>query len=248
VPLRAVIVDDERLARRMLRSLLEAEPEIEVVGEAGRAQEAVRVIRQQRPDLLFLDIQMPGMDGFELLNQAGLENLGQVIFVTAHDRFAARAFEVDAIDYILKPFDRTRLRQAIARARGRRGEDVSGRLLGLLERLGGPGKLQRLVVRDGEVIRFLEVEEVTFLESADNYVTVRSGAAQHLIRTTLQRLEATLDPARFVRIHRRFIVNLSELRECRHGANGYEAHLRDGTVLPVGRQYRDRLLVSELGA
>jgi len=240
-------VDDERLARRMLRTLLEAEPEVEVVGEAGRAHDAVRLLQEQRPDVVFLDIQMPGMDGFELLSRAGPENVGQVIFVTAHDRFAAKAFEVDAIDYILKPFDRVRLRQAIARARGRRGENVTGRLLGLLERLGGGSKLQRFVVRSGDVLRFLDVQDVDVFESADNYVTLRSGGAEHLVRTTLQRLEASLDPASFVRIHRRFIVRIASLKECRHGRAGYEAHLRDGTVLPVGRQYRDRLLLWEIG-
>ena len=245
--LRTVVVEDERLARRKLVMLLSTEPNVELVGDTGNAEEAVNLLRTERPDLVFLDIQLPGMDGFEVLQHAGLENVGHVVVVTAHDRYALKAFDVAAIDYLLKPYDRTRLRQTLARVQGRGTSDLHGRLLALAERLGaGSERLHRLVIREGEKVRFLGVDSVDWFESADNYVKVRVGAAEHLVRTTLQRLESRLDPAHFVRIHRRLIVNLDRIREGRLGVRGdYEVVLQDGSVLPVGRRYRDRLLLED---
>jgi len=245
--LRTVVVEDERLARRKLVMLLATEPGVELVGECGTAEDAVNLLRAERPDLVFLDIQLPGMDGFEVLQHAGLENVGHVVVVTAHDRYALKAFDVAAIDYLLKPYDRTRLRQTLARVQGRGTSDLHGRLLALAERLGaGSERLHRLVIREGERIRFLDVGSVDWFESADNYVKVRVGVAEHLVRTTLQRLEQRLDPARFIRIHRRLIVNLDRVREGRLGVRGdYEVVLQDGKVLPVGRRYRDRLLLED---
>jgi two-component system LytT family response regulator len=243
--LRTVVVEDERLARRKLVMMLSTEPGVAIVGECGTAEEAVELLRKERPDLVFLDIQLPGMDGFEVLQRAGLENVGHVVVVTAHDRYALKAFDVAAIDYLLKPYDRTRLRQTLARVQGRGTSDMHGRLLALAERLGaGSERLHRLVVKEGELIRFLDVDAVEWFESADNYVKVHIGSAEHLVRTTLQRLESRLDPARFIRIHRRIIVNLDRVREGRLGVRGdYELVLPDGTVLPVGRRFRDRLLL-----
>ena len=245
--LRTVVVEDERLARRKLVMLLATEPGVELVGECGTAEDAVNLLRAERPELVFLDIQLPGMDGFEVLQHAGLENVGHVVVVTAHDRYALKAFDVAAIDYLLKPYDRTRLRQTLARVQGRGTSDLHGRLLALAERLGaGSERLHRLVIREGERIRFLDVGSVDWFESADNYVKVRVGVAEHLVRTTLQRLEQRLDPARFIRIHRRLIVNLDRVREGRLGVRGdYEVVLQDGKVLPVGRRYRDRLLLDD---
>ena len=245
--LRTVVVEDERLARRKLVMLLSTEPGVELVGDTGNAEEAVNLLRAERPDLVFLDIQLPGMDGFEVLQHAGLENVGHVVVVTAHDRYALKAFDVAAIDYLLKPYDRTRLRQTLARVQGRGTSDLHGRLLALAERLGaGSERLHRLVIREGERIRFLDVGSVDWFESADNYVKVRVGVAEHLVRTTLQRLEQRLDPGRFIRIHRRLIVNLDRVREGRLGVRGdYEVVLQDGKVLPVGRRYRDRLLLED---
>ncbi|HET6983111.1 MAG TPA: LytTR family DNA-binding domain-containing protein [Myxococcaceae bacterium] len=245
--LRTVVVEDERLARRKLVMLLSTEPGVELVGETGNAEEAVNLLRTERPDLVFLDIQLPGMDGFEVLSHAGLENVGHVVVVTAHDRYALKAFDVAAIDYLLKPYDRMRLRQTLARVQGRGTSNLHGRLLALAERLGaGTERLHRLVIREGERIRFLGVGSVDWFESADNYVKVRVGAAEHLVRTTLQRLESRLDPAHFIRIHRRTIVNLDRIREGRLGVRGdYEVVLQDGSVLPVGRRYRDRLLLED---
>src|SRR5215469_189924 len=243
--LRTVVVEDERLARRKLVMLLSTEPGIELVGECGTAEDAVNLLRNERPDLVFLDIQLPGMDGFEVLQHAGLENIGHVVVVTAHDRYALKAFDVAAIDYLLKPYDRTRLRQTLARVEGRGTSDLHGRLLALAERLGsGSERVHRLVIREGERIRFLDVGSVDWFESADNYVKVRVGSSEHLVRTTLQRLEQRLDPAHFVRIHRRIIVNLDHVREGRLGVAGdYEVVLEDGRILPVGRRFRDRLLL-----
>ena len=245
--LRTVVVEDERLARRKLVMLLSTEPGVELVGDTGNAEEAVNLLRAERPDLVFLDIQLPGMDGFEVLQHAGLENVGHVVVVTAHDRYALKAFDVAAIDYLLKPYDRTRLRQTLARVQGRGTSDLHGRLLALAERLGaGSERLHRLVIREGERIRFLDVGSVDWFESADNYVKVRVGVAEHLVRTTLQRLEQRLDPGRFIRIHRRLIVNLDRVREGHLGVRGdYEVVLQDGKVLPVGRRYRDRLLLED---
>ena len=245
--LRTVVVEDERLARRKLVMLLSTEPGVELVGDTGNAEEAVNLLRAERPDLVFLDIQLPGMDGFEVLQHAGLENVGHVVVVTAHDRYALKAFDVAAIDYLLKPYDRTRLRQTLARVQGRGTSDLHGRLLALAERLGaGSERLHRLVIREGERIRFLDVGSVDWFESADNYVKVRVGVAEHLVRTTLQRLEQRLDPGRFIRIHRRLIVNLDRVREGRLGVRGdYEVVLQDGKVLPVGRRYRNRLLLED---
>ena len=245
--LRTVVVEDERLARRKLVMLLATEPGVELVGECGTAEDAVNLLRAERPELVFLDIQLPGMDGFEVLQHAGLENVGHVVVVTAHDRYALKAFDVAAIDYLLKPYDRTRLRQTLARVQGRGTSDLHGRLLALAERLGaGSERLHRLVIREGERIRFLDVGSVDWFESADNYVKVQVGVAEHLVRTTLQRLEQRLDPGRFIRIHRRLIVNLDRVREGRLGVRGdYEVVLQDGKVLPVGRRYRDRLLLED---
>ena len=243
--LRTVVVEDERLARRQLLMLLATEPGIDVVGDCGTAEEAVTLLRTERPDLVFLDIQLPGMDGFEVLQRAGLENVGHVVVVTAHDRYALKAFDVAAIDYLLKPYDRTRLRQTLARIQGRGTSDLHGRLLALAERLGaGSERLHRLVIREGERISFLDVGNVDWFESADNYVRIRVGSSEHLVRTTLQRLERRLDPARFIRIHRRIIVNMDRIREGRLGVGGdYEVVLQNGTILPVGRRFRDRLLL-----
>jgi two-component system LytT family response regulator len=247
-PLRTVVVEDERLARRKLAMLLSSEPGVQLVAECGTAARAIEVLRAERPDLVFLDIQMPEMDGFEVLEQVGLENVGHVVVVTAYDRFAVRAFDVEAIDYLLKPYDRTRLRQALARVQGRGTAGVHDRVFALAERLrGAPEWLRRLVVRDGERIHFVDVAAVAWFESADNYVRIRAGGSEHLVRQTLQHLEQRLDPARFVRIHRRIIVNLDQVREGRLGMGGeYELVLNDATVLPVGRRFRDRLLLDHL--
>jgi two-component system LytT family response regulator len=219
--LRVLIVDDERLARDKLRAYLAGEPDVEIAGEAAGGDEAIAQIRALRPDVLFLDVQMPGPSGFEVLAAVSAQPMA-VVFVTAHDGYAVRAFEVEARDYLLKPFDRARFRRALARARA------------------SVRPLSRLLVREGDRIRFLPVDDIDWLEAADNYVTVHAGAAEHLLRDTLSGLEARLDAARFVRVHRRAVVNVAAVRAVRAQPHGdHLVELRGGASLPVGRSYRD---------
>jgi len=243
VTLRAVIVDDEPLARRRLRALVADVPGLEIVGEAGDGPAAIAVVETARPDLVFLDVQMPGADGFEVLD-AVTRSLGRaapaVIFVTAFDQFALRAFDAHAVDYLLKPFDRRRLGAALERAHAR----VGGRraLEALLRHVAAERPLGRLSVREGDRVRFLRVAEIDWLSSAGHYVAVRAAGREHLVRDTIGRLAARLPAARFVRVHRGTIVNLdcvAELRTLVHG--DVEVLLRDGTRLRGSRTYAARL-------
>ena len=245
--LRALIVDDERLARQKLRRLLTEEPDVEVVGDCGSGAEAVEAIRAERPDLVFLDVQMPGLDGFGVLREVGPGQAGRVVFVTAHDEHAVRAFEVEALDYLLKPFDRARFRQALDRARRERRQGLEEKLAALLERVERverpAERLERILVGSGGRMTFLKLREVDWIEAADNYVRLHAGREAHLVRETLRRLEPRLDPHLFLRIHRSAIVNLESVAEVRSLFHGdYDVLLRNGTALPVGRTYRDRLL------
>lgn len=204
--LRALIVDDEPPARRKLRTLLRAEADIEVVGDAHDGPSAVDAILKQRPDLVFLDVQMPGLDGFDVLQEvAARQEAGgpAVIFVTAHDQFALKAFDAHAADYLLKPFDRARLHDAIDRARRLAGSTVlQERLTALVADATRRRPLRRLVVRSAGRISFVTVEEITWIEAADHYVSLHASRATHLIRDTIGGLAARLDGDRFVRVHR----------------------------------------------
>lgn len=247
--LRALIVDDERLARLKLRRFLDEEPDVEVVGECASGAEAVERIRADRPDLVFLDVQMPGLDGFAVWREArpreaGRERGCRVVFVTAHDEHAVRAFEVEALDYLLKPFDRARFQQTLDRVRRERRETLDAKIASLLERIERPAeRLDRLVVRSGGRLRFVKLHEVDWIEAEDNYVRLHAGRESHLVRDTLRRLEPRLDPRLFLRIHRSAIVNVEAIAEIRSLFHGdYDVLLRDGTALPVGRTWRDRLL------
>lgn len=235
--MKAIVVDDERLARHKLARFLAGEPDIEVAAECASGPEALAALRRLRPDLLFLDVQMPGMSGLDVLRAAGPDAAGAIVFVTAHDEHALAAFEAAAVDYLLKPFDQPRFRRAVERAR--RFADA-GRVAALLERIAAPEP--RLAVRDADRTVFVPASAILWLEAADNYVVVHTGQGEHLIRDTLTRLEARLDPGRFVRAHRSAIVRLSAVAEVRtlfHG--GEELRLVDGTVVPVGRSCRDRV-------
>lgn len=242
--LRALIVDDERLARLKLRRFLDEEPDVEIIGECGSGAEAVAQIRAERPDLLFLDIQMPGLDGFAVLREVGPDRAGRVVFVTAHDEHAVRAFEVEALDYLLKPFDRARFQQTLDRVRRERRQALDAKLATLLDRIERPlSRLDRLLVRAGGRMVFLKLRDVDWIEADDNYVRLHAGRETHLVRDTLRRLEPRLDPRLFLRIHRSTIVNIESIAEVRPLFHGdYDVLLRDGTALPVGRTYRDRLL------
>ena len=257
-PLRVLIVDDEPLARDSLRVILSAEHELEIVGECGDGAAAVAAIRSLAPDLVFLDVRMPGLDGFGVVDAIGTDRMPAVVFVTAYDEHAVRAFEINALDYVLKPFDDDRLRAALARARAHlelaRDGALSRRLAGLLANVpdaardsaagdGGPAWIERLQVPVGDRIRLVRVEEIDWIEGAGNYVRIHSGREKHLVRTTLAALERELNPRRFVRIHRSAIVNVDRVRELEPYTGGdYIAFLMDGRKLRVSRTYRDRLL------
>jgi two-component system, LytTR family, response regulator len=247
VKIRTVIVDDEPLARERIRSLLEPEADVDVVAECGSGAEAIEALRGTSADLVFLDVQIPGPDGFGVLESLEPENTPVVVFVTAYDQYALQAFEVHAVDYLLKPFDEERFRRALDRARvavaGRDGRAVNERLLSLLQDLKPqPGYLERLVVKSAGRLFFLRTTEIDWIESAGNYVCLHAGGESHLLRETMSGIERHLDPARFVRIHRTAIVNLDEIKELQPLFHGeYEVALRDGTKLTLSRSYRDRL-------
>ena len=239
--IRALIVDDEPLARRRVRSLLAVEPDIEIAGEHGDGRSALAAIARGVADLVFLDVQMPELDGFQLLAQLDRARLPEVIFVTAHDEHALRAFEVHALDYLLKPFRRDRFAEAVRRARARLAQPDRDRLAALLADL-ERRRPARLTVRDGARVTLVPVDELDWLAAEGNYVVLHAGGAEHLLRETLAALEARLDPARFVRVHRSAIVNLDRVTQLvPHGKNDAVAILRGGTRVPVSRTYRPRL-------
>ena len=238
--MRVLIVDDEPLACERIRTLLGGERDIEIAGECHDGRSAVETIRRTAPDLVFLDVQMPEMDGFAVL--AALERMPAVIFVTAFDQFAIRAFEVHALDYLLKPFDRERFHKALARARQ---GDLDARLRGLIAELRTRKEFtERLVVRAGGRVLFLGVNEVDYIEAAGNYVRLHAGSEEYLYRETMAHLEAALDPARFARIHRSTIVNVSRVKELYPLFRGdFTVVMRDGRRLTLAKSYRARLQV-----
>jgi two-component system LytT family response regulator len=242
--IRVLIVDDEPIARRGVRLQLKGDPEVEIIGECANGPEAVAAIRKLAPDLVFLDVQMPEMDGFEVIEAVGVERMPRVIFVTAYDQYTLRAFEVHALDYLLKPFDRERFLKALNHARSslERGE-FNRQLIRLLDdRLVARKPLERLVIKSGGRIYFLNVEEVDWIEAADNYVELHVGSESHLLRETISGLAARLDPARFLRIRHSTIVNLERVKELRPLFRGeYLIVLRDGTELTSSRRYRKNL-------
>jgi two-component system LytT family response regulator len=241
--LRSLIVDDEPLARKRLRTLLRAESRVEIVGEAEDGASAVEAIRRLTPDLVWLDVQMPGLDGFEVLEEVGPDSVSGVIFVSAHDTYALRAFDAHAVDYLLKPFDRARLRQAVDRAIKLAGShDLHRRLADLVADVVRHRPLRRLVVKSSGRIYFVGVHEIDWLESAGHYVTLHVSADTHLIRDTIAGLAARLDPDRFVRIERGTIVNVDRIREIRPAFHGdLDVVLKTGARLRASRSYAARL-------
>ena len=238
--IRAILVDDEELARRVLRELLATHDEIEIAAECANGFEAVKAIAELKPDLLFLDVQMPKLDGFEVLELAG-DGLA-VVFTTAYDEFALRAFEVHAVDYLLKPFGADRFEAALQRARQRLGG--SPPLPPELARDARmPGQyLDRVVVRDGARVSIIPVAKLDYAEAQDDYVALASEGHKHLKQQTIGSLEAALDPSRFARIHRSYLVNLERVAKVEpYGKETKVAVLRDGTRLPVSRSGYARL-------
>lgn len=245
--IRTLIVDDEPLGRERIRSLLRRDPDIEVVGECGDGRQAIAAIDDLRPDLLFLDVQMPEIDGFAVLEAIRPERMPSIVFVTAYDRYAVKAFEVHALDYLLKSFDRERFQAAVGRAKDsvRRARDgqVTEKIAGLLESLQERQKfLTRILVRSSARIIFLPVDELDWAEAADNYVRLHAGKDAHLVRETLQAFARRLDPATFLRIHRSTVVNVNRIRELRPLFHGdYAVRLKDGTELTLSRRFRASL-------
>ena len=246
-PIRALVIDDEPLAREIIREMLQDDPEVEIVGESVNGRDAVAAIAAHTPDLLFLDVQMPRMSGFEVLESLPSGRMPLVIFVTSYDQYAVRAFEVHAIDYLLKPFDRPRFETALERAKARirrkRSGDVDQRILSLLEELKASQKyLERLIVKTGGRVIFLDVEEIDWIEAEGNYVNVHTGEKSHLLRETISNLETQVDPKKFVRIHRSAIVNINRIQELQPWFHGeYRVILHNGTQLTLSRNYREKL-------
>jgi two-component system LytT family response regulator len=244
--IRTLIVDDEPLARRRIRRMLARHPEVDVIGECANGREAIAAIREQQPALVFLDVQMPEVDGFAVLKQISAEAMPLVIFVTAYDQYALRAFDVYALDYLLKPFDRRRFDQALQRAKSRlfnERSDVGERALALLEELRAQqSHLERMVIKAGGRAFFLKTEEIDWVEAEGKYVRLHVGKDSYLVREAISQIEAQLDPKRFMRIHRSTIVNLDRVRELQPWFhNDYRVILRDGTELMLSRSCRKRL-------
>ena len=245
---RVLIVDDEPLARERIRTLLQDEPAFEIVGEAADGTTAAESIMALQPDLVFLDVQMPGADGFDVIDAVGADKMPFVVFVTAYDRYALRAFDVHALDYLLKPFDRERFREALGRAqaqieRNANSGDIERRLAAIVQDL-KPAKARtdRFVVKSGGRIFFVRTAEIDWIEAAGNYVKLHVGNDSHLIRETMNAVEAKLSPDMFVRIHRCHIVNIEQVRELQPWFNGeYVVFLKNGTRLTLSRGYRERL-------
>jgi two-component system LytT family response regulator len=245
--IRALVVDDEPMARERVLSLLQHEADVEVVGECGDGVQAMAAIEHHAPDLVFLDVQMPGVDGFGVIDAIGPDKMPTVIFVTAYDEYALRAFEVHALDYLLKPFGRARFQETLSHAREhlerRRAGDLGRRLLALVNDIRPERpRLDRLVVKSGGRVFFLRTADIDWIEAAGNYVRLHLGKDSHLFRETMNRLEARLDPRRFVRIHRSRIVNTERIEALQPWLGGdYVVVLRDGTKLPLSRGYREKL-------
>ena len=245
--IRTLVVDDETLARERVLTLLQQEVDVEVVGECSDGGQAVAAIQEQSPDLVFLDVQMPGCDGFEVLKHISPERMPSVIFVTAYDEYALRAFEVHALDYLLKPFGKDRFQQTLRHARealeGRRAGDLGRRLLAMVHDIKPePPRVERLVVKSGGRVFFLRTDEIDWIEAAGNYVRLHLGHESHLFRETMNRIETRLDGSRFARIHRSRIVNTERIKELQPWFNGdHVVILRDGTRLTLSRLYKDKL-------
>ena len=238
MPIETLIVDDERIARQRLRRLLETQPDIAIAGECSSGTEAAAFLDQRPVDLVFLDIQMPEMDGFAFLESRISTKMPMVVFVTAHDVHAVRAFEVSALDYLLKPFDQERLDRCLNRVRSHHElQRTSGN--------GSAGKSRpnRLAVRSSGKVFFVKMEDIDWVEAADNYVVLHLGHETHILRETMNSIQERLNPQKFIRVHRSRIVNVERIKELQPWFHGeYLIVLHDGTQLTLSRSYRERLM------
>ena len=244
--IRTLIVDDEPLARERIRQLLHKEPDIEILGECADGRDAVAAIDKYKPDLVFLDVQMPELDGFGVLDQLERRGMPAIVFVTAYDQFALRAFEVHALDYLLKPFDSGRFKKALERARERiqrlPADDLSRRISELLADLKPAPKQNRLAIKSGGKVLVLKIDDIDWVEAADNYVNLHIGNESHLHRETMAALEARFPAEKFMRISRSTMVNIERIKELQPMFHGeYSVILRNGTRLTLSRGYREKL-------
>jgi two-component system LytT family response regulator len=245
---RIIIADDEQLARQKLRLLLDSEPQVEVVAECHNGAQTLSAIRSCRPDLLLLDIQMPDLDGFQVLSEVSPAEMPVVIFTSAYDQYAIRAFEAHALDYLLKPFDQERLHHAIERARfelwNAKGRDITNRILDMLSRVKSEKQITpeydgRLVIKTKGRIIFLNLDEIDWIEASANYVRLNVGRESHLFRETISRVSERLNPNNFIRIHRSMIVNVQKIKELIPVNSGeYIVVLKSGKELSCSRGYR----------
>jgi two-component system, LytTR family, response regulator len=245
--IRVLIVDDEPIARKGIRRLLDEASDVEIVGECGDGAEAALAIRKQSPDLVFLDVQMPELDGFGMLEKVGVEAGPEIIFVTAYDEYTLRAFDIQALDYLLKPVNPERFHKALGRARARLQnksyERMNGRLLALLENQRREERgAARFAVKTPQGVLLVDADDVDLIEAAGNYVSLRAGSQAHLLSETISGMERRLDPRKFLRIHRSRIVNMERIKLLRPLFHGeYEIVLKDGTRLTSGRAYSGRI-------
>ena len=245
--IRTLIIDDESLARERIRDMLASQPQIEIIAECANGQEAIEAIQLHSPDLVFLDVEMPGIDGFGVLEALPPERIPTIIFVTAYDQYAVRAFEVYALDYLLKPFDQERFDKALDRAKAQimseRSDTLSQRILSALEEIKTrPVHLERLVIKMNGHVFFIKAEEIDWLEAEGNYVRLHAGKESYLLRDTITALELQLDPKRFIRVHRSAIVNIDRITELQPWFHGeYRIILSEGVQLTLSRTYREKL-------
>lgn len=246
--IRTVIADDEPLAQQRILRLVASEPDVEVVAVCGNGLEALEAIRTHSPDLIFLDVQMPELDGIGVLREVGPQNFPVTIFTTAYDNYALQAFEANALDYLLKPFDETRFRRAVERARNyisnAKRSEVTERLLAMLDDVNAQPQngSDRLIIKSGGRVVFIKAAEIDWVEAAANYVRIHSGAETYLMRETMNSFEARLDSNKFIRIHRSIIVNIEKIKELQPCNSGeYIVVLRNGKELSLSRSFRDRI-------
>ena len=245
--LSVLVVDDEPIARDGLKLLLGRQPQVGSVSEARNGREAIALIRERKPDLVLLDVQMPRTDGFAVVHSVGVERMPPIIFVTAHDQYAIRAFEIAAIDYLLKPVTEKRFeiafKRAIERLRGAPHEDGTKQLMTMLDAIAKPPRqLERFAVRSGENTSFVPVDQVDWIEAFQNYVRLHAGPATHLLHVPMNTIGPVLDSGRFLRIHRSYIVNVQRIAQLWSIAHGqYVIELRSGQRLQSGRTYNEQI-------
>lgn len=244
-PIRALIVDDEQLARKRMRSMLDSRSDLQVLAECVNGKEAATAIKQLKPDLVFLDIQMPELDGFELIQSLDPSELPFIVFVTAFSEHAIQAFEINALDYLLKPFDVDRLTKSVERAKqqihlGQSSDaDFDQRMINVIDELKSSAYVERLALKSDGRVHLVPTDDIVWIEAAGNYVRIHLQSRQFLLRETMKSLEHRIDPTKFIRIHRSTIVNLKYVQSLEPTFHGdYQVMLTDGNSLPLSRKYR----------